>query len=257
VFVHEGDEIAMLEDFNVAVQDINSVKIQVVRADGVFTEPKVTGTRYKVKIVVPLEDTVFHLLPFELQAGNEISVCVVMLNLGINEQQSLADRIGDNTLQEIINLDNHRTLKHYILRFRDVFALADKKWKDKLSKAETLSEELLGQIQNRKHKNTNIISIMQQLSRVLNAARVTSCKSAKDRTSMAVTLEQANILIREYSMDQGVFQQALDSMRSQGTRLQNCLKNVGHPLYAFNVIQVTALPRQYRPPDGTYRKLPT
>ena len=30
---------------------------------------------------------------------------------------------------------------------------------------------------------------------------------------MAVTLEQANILIREYSMDQGVFQQALDSMR--------------------------------------------
>ena len=190
----------------------------------------------------------------------------------------------------------------------------DAKWKQKLTSAESMCEDLLAQIQSRKHKNTAIIYIMQkvsasttglvrpswialmcshsnlycyvpyvlyspQLSRVLNAARVTSCKSAKDRTSMAVTLEQANILVKEYNMEQSVFQQALDSMRrwgkgfacafvsiltscllflcSQGTRLQNCMKNVGHPLYAFNVIQVTALPRNFRPPDGTYRKLPT
>lgn len=44
---------------------------------------------------------------------------------------------------------------------------------------------------------------------------------------------------------------------SQGTRLENALKNVNQPLYAFNVLQVLALPKSYRPPDGTYKKLQT
>ena len=44
---------------------------------------------------------------------------------------------------------------------------------------------------------------------------------------------------------------------SQGTRLENASKNVNQPLYAFNVLQVLALPKSYRPPDGTYKKLQT
>ena len=60
---------------------------------------------------------------------------------------------------------------------------------------------------------TAFLSLPNQLSRVVDAGRITSCKSAKDRTAMSVTLEQAHILLREYNMDPECFQRALDDMR--------------------------------------------
>lgn len=46
-------------------------------------------------------------------------------------------------------------------------------------------------------------------------------------------------------------------LSSQGTRIRNAEKNIGNAQYAFNVLQVFALPPLYRPPDGTYKKLQT
>ena len=62
--------------------------------------------------------------------------------------------------------------------------------------------------------NHKVIDLLPpQLSRVVDAGRITSCKSAKDRTAMSVTLEQAHILLREYNMDPECFQKVLDDTR--------------------------------------------
>jgi len=47
----------------------------------------------------------------------------------------------------------------------------------------------------------------------MNAIRLTSCKSAKDRTAMAATLEFVRALVREHEMNESQFQLVLDSLR--------------------------------------------
>lgn len=52
-----------------------------------------------------------------------------------------------------------------------------------------------------------------QLCRELRAGRLTSCKSAKDRTGMAVTLEEASILSQHHRLDPDSLIAVLNALR--------------------------------------------
>lgn len=62
-------------------------------------------------------------------------------------------------------------------------------------------------------KNTDILQLSSQICRRMKGLRFTSCKSAKDRTGMSITLEQVNILATEYHLSENEYARALDCMR--------------------------------------------
>jgi len=96
-----------------------------------------------------------------------------------------------------------------------------------------------------------------QICRRAYGIRVTGCKSAKDRTSMAFTLEQGQLLVNNHNIDKQDLQDVLNQFRRNGTSIENALGNTGVRAYAFSYLQLLTFPEYYRAQPGTYGNVQT
>jgi hypothetical protein len=98
---------------------------------------------------------------------------------------------------------------------------------------------------------------VERICSMIGGCRVTFCKSGKDRTGMAITLEQSRLLGEVFATgtsDERIIRDA-DVMRIHGTRIMIAEKNIGKPVYSINLLQVKFLPLFYRPPLSVTEKL--
>ena len=106
-------------------------------------------------------------------------------------------------------------------------------------------------------KNVEMLLEAERICVLLNGLRVTFCKSGKDRTGMAVTLEQARILGERFSCGNthARLQRDANIMREYGCRVLVAEKNIGRKVYSINSLQTQFIPQLYRPPVNVQESL--
>ncbi|XP_051242671.1 type II inositol 3,4-bisphosphate 4-phosphatase isoform X1 [Dicentrarchus labrax] len=216
-----SEEIGMLEDMEVGISDLQRVVFQITEAktdDLSDLQPLVCGRRDHFTVEVPLPRLVFQTLPEEIKEGKPLRVFPVLFNVGINEQQTIAERFGDISLQERINQRNFEMLEAYYKSLSEKVPLECLPCFQTQTDIKELLETLGQNVVTKKRKNVEILWIAGTICRRLNGIRFTSCKSAKDRTSMSVTLEQCALLRDEHQLSKDFFIRALDCMRSRLTQ---------------------------------------
>ncbi|XP_021932968.1 type I inositol 3,4-bisphosphate 4-phosphatase isoform X2 [Zootermopsis nevadensis] len=264
-----GDEIDMWGDMAVAVEDLLTVTFTLTRCTNSSSKsclpsspqqhpvPRVVGSRSALTVVLPVPDSVHSMLPLS-QSSRSFTVTPVFFNVGINEMATLAESLGNTRPQDKSNLDNYERVNEYYHRFRKLHLPADLPGQRGPTCAPLqpslleLVESLKVAVHTKQSKNVDVLHLSSRICRRMKGLRFTSCKSAKDRTGMSVTLEQCHVLVAEYGLSEHEIQRPLDCMRSEGCRRENTYKNTGVRKYAFNSLQLLTLPKPYRPPAGTY-----
>ncbi|CAK1554649.1 unnamed protein product [Leptosia nina] len=247
-------EKAMWGDMVVAVEDLQTVLFTLNKVGHSNTAlPHVSGSRGNLTVSIPVSDSLYS--KFTKKEHLCFTITAVLFNIGINEKATLAEALGETTPQYHSNNDNLDRLNKYYHKYTKIFP-ADysgaNRASSRIKPLEEVMENLKKAVQKKVPKNIEVLHLAALATRHMNGIRFTSCKSAKDRTGMSVTLEQCSILSAEYHLAEHEMKKALDVMRSEGCRRENTYKNIGVKKYAFTKKQVKALPEEYRPPTGTY-----
>ncbi|XP_023937992.2 inositol polyphosphate-4-phosphatase type I A [Bicyclus anynana] len=246
-------EKAMWGDMVVAVEDLQTVVFTLTKVGhSNMAIPQVSGTREALTVYIPVSDSLYS--KFINKEHLSFTITPVFFNVGINEKATLAEALGETTPQFQSNNDNLDRLYKYYYKYNKVFPdhMTSSRTSSRTKPLEEVMENLRIAVHKKVPKNIEVLHLAALATRLMNGIRFTSCKSAKDRTGMSVTLEQCSILSSEYHLAEHEMKKALNIMRSEGCRRENTFKNIGIKKYAFTKKQVMALPEEYRPPPGTY-----
>jgi len=120
-----------------------------------------------------------------------------------------------------------------------------------LSEAVTAQSALVNGGKSNPGKVLSILSHSALATRAMMGSRMTSCKSAKDRTSMFQTYEVAKVMQNEAGLNVDDVLPMANTLRENGCRLDNCKLNTGKRKFAFNAVQRPHLPVELCPPAST------
>eukprot|EP00644_Phytophthora_capsici_P013492 jgi/Phyca11/548637/estExt2_Genewise1Plus.C_PHYCAscaffold_290317 len=238
-----GNEAGMLEDMAGAVNELRNVRFVLVDEQeeiGEMDEESNGNKSPRSVSYLKLRSGKVKLTK-ALRHGGPIKVCPVLFTQGINEKQTLANNTGSSVtrLQDVINANSLKTLRSYCDRYCNYTSLRQ-------------LDKLIGTAgRQARKKRPEILQLSSDLCRSISGGRVTVCKSAKDRTGMSVTLEQGRILVQHHGLREQKKAGIVSVMRSEGVRIENALKNTGRRVFAFNALQRSLLPEEYRCPPQT------
>uniref|UniRef100_A0A1I7ZPN7 PH domain-containing protein n=1 Tax=Steinernema glaseri TaxID=37863 RepID=A0A1I7ZPN7_9BILA len=239
-----GDEKGMLEDMRDAYGLVGDrVRFRFVTATSSVARtcvPVVGGDRGLIDITLPLPPPMFAVLPKKMASSEWFHPKVILWNLGINHEASFALNFGDASLERDINL----SALSQTISFAEAHSDA--------SLADILKELKHTTLENPSNKNMQIFRWVMTLTASLGGVSALSCKSGKDRTSMAVTLEEGRLIKETCGLPASQINDMIVCLRRSGVRLENCRKNVGKPIYSFSPFQMHFIPKELRPPAGTY-----
>jgi inositol polyphosphate-4-phosphatase len=186
----------------------------------IFSNHFFSGYCHALNILLPVPESVFCMLPTRETVGYTFKVTPVFFNVGINENATISETLGYTKEQHRSNWDNFDRLKHYHIRYKKLFSNSNtinnfhnenakistpnkaSSKEQQLQACEKVVTTMLAEMETllraNTSKNVKILHIAEDITRLLNGLRTTSCKSAKDRTSMSVTLEQVSFLALDF-----------------------------------------------------------
>ncbi|CAD5115361.1 DgyrCDS4340 [Dimorphilus gyrociliatus] len=249
-----GEEKSMLEDFIPALEDLERCHIVIEKGQKIHYDIEINDDFGGNLLILNSLGRVGVVIRFYLAgdlwenwkelSDKLIPLTVIFFTLGINEKAKIAT---NTQLQRDCNEITRKKLDTFYNTYKGIFP-------EKLY--DLLRHLHYCMVSEDESKLIKMFYYGSQITRLLKGLHFVSCKSGKDRTSMRVTLIQAEILKEIHSVSDD-FQSILNCLRERGCRRNNTEKNTGVAKYAFNLIQVHFLPDLYQPPRGTYKSLET
>lgn len=159
----------------------------------------------------------------------------------LSRKKSIRHSISSGNLNSHINSE---ALKAAVVQLKQKVLVYNDRLRDLLQESISIAAT------NPYEKHVDILMRSSALARQIGGIACILCKSGKDRTSMAVTLENTRSLVEDLGVQNG--SEIVQLMRAQGVRRMNVYANTGQSMFAFNQIQRRALPSCYRPPAGSH-----